>query len=90
MNIIIGLRFFIFVSVFNQVVSFINSEDHDVRNTNLDKLKATEKAAVLSQNYGWILVPVDLDRKKRSIDDNKGNLKRLSHSVHVQSDIRYR
>ena len=89
MNIIIGLRFFIFVSVFNQVVSFINSEDHDVRNTNLDKLKATEKA-VLSQNYGWILVPVDLDRKKRSIDDNKGNLKRLSHSVHVQSDIRYR
>ena len=89
MNIIIGLRFFIFVSVFNQVVSFINSEDHDVRNTNLDKLKATEKA-VLSQNYGWILVPVALDRKKRSIDDNKGNLKRLSHSVHVQSDIRYR
>ena len=95
MNIIIGLRFFIFVSVFNQVVSFINSEDHDVKwfqdigNTNVDKLKATEKA-VLSQNYGWILVPVDLDRKKRSIDDNKGNLKRLSHSVHVQSDIRYR
>ena len=100
MNNIITLRIFIFVSVFNLVLSFTKSADHhdvkqklkwfqEVENGNLDKLKATEKA-ILSQNYGWILVPVALDRKKRSIDDKKSNLKRLSHSVHVQSDIRYR
>ena len=59
------------------------------KNTNVDKLKDTEKA-ISNQNIGWILVPVALDRRKRSIDDKKSNLKRLSHSVHVQSDIRYR
>jgi len=98
MNYINGLRIFFFVSVFNNLVLTVsNSIDvkqklkwiHEGKNTNVDKLKDTEKA-ISNQNIGWILVPVALDRRKRSIDDKKSNLKRLSHSVHVQSDIRYR
>ena len=95
MNYINGLRIFFFVSVFNNLVLTVsNSIDvkqklkwiHEGKNTNVDKLKDTEKA-ISNQNIGWILVPVALDRRKRSIDDKKSNLKRLSHSVHVQSDI---
>ena len=98
MNYIIGLRIFFIISVFNNLVLTIsNSIDvkqkfkwiHEGKNRNVDKLRVSEKA-ILNQNIGWILVPVALDRKKRSIDDKKSNLKRLSHSVHVQSDIRYR
>ena len=51
----------------------------------------------LSDNYGMVLVPL-VRREKRSVaqEDDSGlndkmpKYKRLSHSVHVQSDIRYR
>ena len=65
MNYINGLRIFFFVSVFNNLVLTVsNSIDvkqklkwiHEGKNTNVDKLKDTEKA-ISNQNIGWILVP---------------------------------
>ena len=45
--------------------------------------------ALLGQdNHGLILVPAT--RHKRSINEEVTKYKRLSHSVHVQTDIRYR
>ena len=39
-------------------------------------------------NHGLVLVPAIRD--KRSINEEVTKFKRLSHSVHVQTDIRYR
>ena len=39
-------------------------------------------------NHGFVLVPAT--RHKRSISEEPTKYKRLSHSVHVQTDIRYR
>ena len=51
-----------------------------------------EAKETLKNERGLILVPVL--RNKRAIDDNpthhQTKYKRLSHSVHVQTDIRYR
>ena len=60
--------------------------------------KLEEAKEALKKDRGLVLVPVQ--RAKRSIDDDFDNqhgqdqhhskYKRLSHSVHVQTDIRYR
>ena len=62
------------------------------------KIRAREALAnfreetLFQTNHGLVLVPVATEelktRSKRSTEHKK--YKRLSHSVHVQSDIRYR
>ena len=48
----------------------------------------------LLDDHGLVLVPAEEDvvrkRFKRSDGDRGSKYKRLSHSVHIQSDIRYR
>ncbi len=64
----------------------------------LDGLRQSELPGLLETQHGsLLLVPIhsDLERAKRSIvkdeaGENAGKIKKLSHSVHVQSDIRYR
>ena len=69
--------------------------------THLQHTKQDHVPLMLSNDYGMVLVPLMRQKRAVKVTPNNTNAmndkyesstkyKRLSHSVHVQSDIRYR